>query len=98
VLTAAVVQGLLDHRRTRPQLDPVRYVVALRLDDLAYGAGLWTGAVRRRSVRALLPRWRSPFTTPRPARPAPSRLDEHRPPTTEEGSTHGQERLVRNGR
>ena len=98
VLTAAVAQGLLDHRRTRPALDPVRYVVALRLDDLAYGAGLWTGAVRRRSVRALLPRWRSTLATPRPVHAAPSRLDEHRPPTTEEGSTHGQERLVRNGR
>ena len=57
---AAVVQGLLDHRRTRPALDPVRYVVALRLDDLAYGAGLWSGALRARSARALLPRWSGP--------------------------------------
>ena len=60
LVAAAVVQGLLDHRRTRPALDPVRYVVALRLDDLAYGAGLWTGAVRARSARALLPRWSGP--------------------------------------
>jgi hypothetical protein len=27
-----------------------------RLDDLAYGAGLWTGALRRRSIACLLPR------------------------------------------
>lgn len=31
-------------------------LVARRLDDLAYGAGLWAGALRARSVRALLPR------------------------------------------
>lgn len=30
--------------------------VARRLDDLAYGAGLWTGAWRRRSIASLLPR------------------------------------------
>ncbi|WP_377320347.1 mycofactocin biosynthesis glycosyltransferase MftF [Pimelobacter simplex] len=31
-------------------------LVARRLDDLAYGAGLWAGAARARSPRALLPR------------------------------------------
>ncbi|GAA3663032.1 mycofactocin biosynthesis glycosyltransferase MftF [Nocardioides ginsengisoli] len=31
-------------------------MVARRLDDLAYGAGLWLGALRARSVRCLLPR------------------------------------------
>ncbi len=58
VLVAAVADGLADHRRTAPRLDPVRYVVARRLDDLAYGAGVWWGAVRARSPRALLPRLR----------------------------------------
>ena len=28
-----------------------------RLDDLAYGAGLWWGAFRRRSPRCLAVRW-----------------------------------------
>ena len=56
VLVAAVADGLADHRRTAPRLDPVRYVAARRLDDLAYGAGVWWGAVRARSPRALLPR------------------------------------------
>ncbi|MFD3926998.1 mycofactocin biosynthesis glycosyltransferase MftF [Streptomyces sp. NPDC058614] len=55
VLLAAVVDGLLEHRRTAPDLDPVRFVLARRLDDLAYGAGLWAGAVRGRSPRCLLP-------------------------------------------
>jgi hypothetical protein len=26
------------------------------LDDLAYGAGVWTGCLRKRSIRAILPR------------------------------------------
>jgi hypothetical protein len=29
--------------------------VARRLEDLAYGAGLWQGVVRARDLRALLP-------------------------------------------
>jgi mycofactocin system glycosyltransferase len=56
VLVAAVADGLADHRRTAPRLDPARYVVARRLDDLAYGAGVWWGAARAGSPRALLPR------------------------------------------
>ena len=31
-------------------------LLARRLDDLAYGAGLWQGAIKVRSPRALLPR------------------------------------------
>ena len=62
LLVAAVADGLLDHRRVRPDLDPVRYVVARRLDDLAYGTGLWAGAARARSPRALVPAFRGfPF-------------------------------------
>ncbi len=58
VLVAAVADGLADHRHTAPRLDPARYVAARRLDDLAYGAGVWWGAARARSPRALLPRLR----------------------------------------
>jgi mycofactocin system glycosyltransferase len=62
LLAAAVADGLLDHRRVRPDLDPARYVVARRLDDLAYGTGLWAGAARARSPRALVPAFRGfPF-------------------------------------
>ncbi len=39
-------------------LDPVRFGAARRLDDAAYGAGVWWGAARDRSIRCLLPhRW-----------------------------------------
>ena len=58
VLVAGLAEGLLDWRRSRADLDPARFVLAHRLDDLAYGTGLWLGAVRRRSPAALLPHWR----------------------------------------
>jgi len=55
VLAAAVLDGLADWRRTRPGLDPVRYVALRRADDLAYGAGLWRGALRHRTTAPLRP-------------------------------------------
>jgi len=55
LFVAAVLDGLADWRRVRPDLDPVRYVVARRLDDLAYGGGLWCGAIRRRTTAPLVP-------------------------------------------
>ncbi|MFE9098889.1 mycofactocin biosynthesis glycosyltransferase MftF [Streptomyces sp. NPDC007264] len=58
---AAVVAALsdiaLEYRdHADSGLDPVRYGVARRLDDLAYGAGVWISAVRGRSTAALRPR------------------------------------------
>lgn len=55
VLTAAVADAALAWWPHRRQVGPVRFAVARRLEDLAYGAGLWTGAVRARSAAALLP-------------------------------------------
>ena len=55
-LAAAVIADTArEYRRLRPRLDPLRFGLARRLDDGAYGAGLWRGAVTQRSVRALLP-------------------------------------------
>jgi len=39
----------------RAQVGPVRHLAARRLEDLAYGAGLWWGALRAGEPRALLP-------------------------------------------
>jgi hypothetical protein len=39
---------------TRPALATI--AVGRRLDDLAYGAGLWWGSLKARSFRALVPR------------------------------------------
>lgn len=41
-----------------PLRDLPAHFAARRLDDLAYGAGVWWGAVSTRSATALLPRWR----------------------------------------
>jgi len=57
VVVCAVVQSLVDFRRHEPNLDPLRFALTARLDDLAYGVGLWRGVIRSRSVAALRPRW-----------------------------------------
>lgn len=51
----AVVEGIAAWLPHRSRVGPVRSLAARRLEDLAYGAGLWTGAVRARSAAALLP-------------------------------------------
>ncbi|MFF0815735.1 mycofactocin biosynthesis glycosyltransferase MftF [Rhodococcus sp. NPDC003318] len=57
-LTVAVAEGAADWwtHREPGGLGPVRHVVYKRLDDLAYGAGLWRGAIDERSLAALAPR------------------------------------------
>ncbi|WP_165777622.1 mycofactocin biosynthesis glycosyltransferase MftF [Amycolatopsis antarctica] len=57
VLAAALAEGLADWYRHRGALDPARYLVLHRLDDLAYGAGVWWGAIRGRTAAPLLPRF-----------------------------------------
>ncbi len=62
VLLAAVIDGVVDwisHSQDpdgegRP-IGVVSYVMLRRLDDLAYGAGLWSGVVRERTLRPLTP-------------------------------------------
>ncbi|MFE4967082.1 mycofactocin biosynthesis glycosyltransferase MftF [Streptomyces sp. NPDC056660] len=54
---AAVADVALEYRsRSTGGLGPLRYAVARRLDDLAYGTGVWLSAVRGRSTAALRPR------------------------------------------
>ncbi|MEV6345907.1 mycofactocin biosynthesis glycosyltransferase MftF [Actinoplanes sp. NPDC051851] len=48
----------------RIDLDLPRYWLAHRLDDVAYGAGVWLSALRGRSARALLPQLRRAATQP----------------------------------
>jgi mycofactocin system glycosyltransferase len=45
----------------RPPMDPVRYVSARLLDDVAYSLGVWRGCLRHRTARPLLPKltWRT---------------------------------------
>lgn len=66
VLVAAVVDGVVDWlARRRHAEDDARplglmcYLVLKRLDDVAYGTGLWTGVVRERNLGPLKPQFRS---------------------------------------
>lgn len=53
-LVTAVLVDLFVFLRERTGVDPLTALVARRLDDLAYGSGLWWGAIRHRSPRCLL--------------------------------------------
>jgi mycofactocin system glycosyltransferase len=58
VAVVAVAEGVLDwwrkrHHPDRPGLPA--YLLARRLDDLAYGSGLWWGALRHRTLGPLRP-------------------------------------------
>ena len=53
---AAVADIALEQHSDRARLDPIRYGIARRLDDLAYGAGVWLSALKGRSTAALRPR------------------------------------------
>lgn len=60
VAVAAVAEGLADwwvHRRRDPRvrISPAGHLLAHRLDDLAYGAGLWRGARAHRTTAPLRP-------------------------------------------
>ncbi|MBB3086987.1 mycofactocin biosynthesis glycosyltransferase MftF [Geodermatophilus sabuli] len=64
VLAAAAVDAVLAWWPHRREVGPLRFAAARRLEDLAYGTGLWAGALRARDPRALLP------ATPPPLGPA----------------------------
>jgi hypothetical protein len=66
VLVAAVMDGVVDWLRRRDassdEIEPIgllTYLLLKRVDDLAYGLGLWWGVVRERNLRALKPQFRS---------------------------------------
>jgi mycofactocin system glycosyltransferase len=55
MLGAAIADAALAWWPQRQRVGPVRFATARRLEDLAYGAGLWWGALRAHSLKALLP-------------------------------------------
>jgi mycofactocin system glycosyltransferase len=66
VLIAAVLDGVVDWvTRNRTADDDVKrvglpaYILLKRLDDIAYGLGLWEGVVRERNLGALKPQIRT---------------------------------------
>jgi mycofactocin glycosyltransferase len=56
LIAGALAEGLADHRRSGTSLPPLAHVAIRRLDDLAYGWGVWQGAARRRTTAPLRPR------------------------------------------
>ncbi|MGV3732229.1 MAG: mycofactocin biosynthesis glycosyltransferase MftF [Microcella sp.] len=54
-VVAAAADAVYEHARTRTGMGLLSFALARRLDDLAYGAGVWWGAVRAGSSRALRP-------------------------------------------
>ena len=66
VLIAAIVDGVVDWLRRRDAVDgdaePIgllTFLLLKRVDDLAYGIGLWYGVVRERNIGALKPQIRT---------------------------------------
>jgi len=55
-LITAVLVDLAVSLREHPGIDPLTTLAGRRLDDLAYGTGLWHGALRSRSLRCVTPR------------------------------------------
>lgn len=62
LIELAVTEGLVQWVRTvaanpgvAPELGPLTYLWVRRLDDLAYGAGLWQGVITHRDLTALRP-------------------------------------------
>lgn len=51
---SALVPPIVGILRKKP-IHPVRYFIVRILEDLAYGTGVWVGAVRAHSLRCLLP-------------------------------------------
>ncbi len=65
VLGAVVLPPLFDWVRARPAVGPVPFVALQIADDIAYGTGVWVGALQARTAEPLVPeitRW------PRPSR------------------------------
>jgi mycofactocin glycosyltransferase len=42
-------------RQRRPNLDPARFVLGQLADDISYGAGVWTGAIKAHTTTPLRP-------------------------------------------
>lgn len=65
VAAVAVGDALLAWWPHRREIDLPTFAAGRRLEDLGYGAGLWLGAVRARSARALLPAMPEAVSPPR---------------------------------
>ncbi len=65
MLVITVASDLRWWRRT-PVMNPVQFLAARRLDDVAYGAGVWWGCLRQRSWEPLRLHWTAPDRVTQP--------------------------------
>jgi len=54
-LTMLVAPPIATWLARRPSVDPIRWTVASWLDAVAYGAGVWRGCWRERTMAPVLP-------------------------------------------
>jgi mycofactocin glycosyltransferase len=52
---ATLLPAMADYGTSRPRVDPLRYLALRVVDDAAYGAGVWRGAVEHRTLVPFLP-------------------------------------------
>jgi mycofactocin system glycosyltransferase len=55
LLAAVLAPPIIDWIRNRPDLAPLPYVGLRLADDIAYGTGVWVGAIRARTIEPLVP-------------------------------------------
>lgn len=73
LVTSALVVDAVVGAVQHPRSNPAHTLAGRRLDDLAYGAGLWAGCLRSGSVAALRVRWVVGGPSVRPGRRRASR-------------------------
>jgi mycofactocin system glycosyltransferase len=52
-----VIDPLADWIDRRPSVDPLRWTAMVTADHVAYGTGVWRGAISARTREPLMPRW-----------------------------------------
>jgi mycofactocin system glycosyltransferase len=57
LVVGAIASGVLDWRRCKCRLAPLRFVAIRSLDDAAYSIGVWWGCLRHRSFAPLIPKF-----------------------------------------
>lgn len=55
LLAAVLAPATIDWIRNRPDISPLPYVALRLADDVAYGTGVWVGAIRARTIEPLVP-------------------------------------------
>ncbi len=68
VAALVLLPTVVEWWRRRPAMDPVRWAIACVADDVAYGAGVWSGSLRARTLRPVIPAVRATPRGPRSAR------------------------------